>query len=40
MLSGMKIIQGYAVEIFADVFTKESDGLIQGQDIDRWAEGA
>ena len=32
--SGMKIIQGYAVEIFADAFTKDVDGLVHGQEVD------
>ena len=32
--SGMKIIQGYAVEIFADTFSHEGHGLKHGVEVD------
>merc|ERR1719225_1398921 len=32
--SGMKIIQGYAVEIFADSFSHEGQGLKSGERVD------
>ena len=32
--SGMKIIQGYAVEIFADTFSHEGQGLQHGVQVD------
>ena len=32
--SGMKIIQGYAVEIFADTFSHHGEGLRHGEEVD------
>ena len=32
--SGMKIIQGYAVEIFADTFSHHGEGLKHGIEVD------
>ena len=32
--SGMKIIQGYAVEIFADTFSHNGKGLRHGEKVD------
>ncbi|XP_023349580.1 facilitated trehalose transporter Tret1-2 homolog [Eurytemora carolleeae] len=32
--SAMKVIQGYAVEIFADVFSNEKSGVKEGQSVD------